>query len=199
MAFLVLLVLLPAGARAQVERAELNRALNALEISVRVLPAFTRTPRLVAVVQWLRERGRSTDPSQVTPEYVRSLQHAADLLRRQPAAVVVDDVTEELETKAEHCRALGLGMGGVVLLQVNTRRGAQTLSDWQVLYLLKIYERASDASATAFPQLSTPTEARLEPGRYWLWARDPSTGRTSDRVLVRVAGRLELPVDLPVP
>ena len=36
---------------------------------------------------------------------------------------------------------------------------------------------------------STPTEPRLEPGRYWVWARNPATGRTSERALVRVAGQ----------
>ena len=67
------------------------------------------------------------------------------------------------------------------------------------LYLLKIYERIKGASPAAFPTLSTPTEVRLDPGRYWMWARDPATGRTSDRTLVRVAGQTELPIDLPVP
>jgi len=90
-------------------------------------------------------------------------------------------------------------MGGSVLLKVNTRRGSETVRDWQVVYLLKVYEHVAGAAPIVFPSLSTPTEAALEPGRYWLWARDPTTGRTSERALVRVLGRPELAVDLPVP
>jgi len=33
-----------------------------------------------------------------------------------------------------------------------------------------------------------PTEVELEPGRYWVWADDPATGKKSDRVLVVVRG-----------
>jgi hypothetical protein len=114
-------------------------------------------------------------------------------------SAVMDDVADELEAKVEHCLQLGIGMGGSVLLNVSTRRGPQTVGDWQVLYLLKVYEYVKGADPTVFPTLSTPTRTALEPGRYWLWARDPSTGRTSERALVRVVGRTELQIDLPIP
>jgi len=81
----------------------------------------------------------------------------------------------------------------------STKRGAETVRDWQVFYLLKIYEHVKGAAPTVFPSLSTPTQSALEPGRYWLWARDPLTGRISERALVRVAGQNQLQVDLPVP
>jgi hypothetical protein len=90
-------------------------------------------------------------------------------------------------------------MGGSVVLHVNTRRGKETVGDWQVFYLLKVYEHVNGAAPIVFPSLSTPTQTALEPGRYWIWARDPSTGRTSERALLRVVGRAELNVDLPIP
>jgi len=90
-------------------------------------------------------------------------------------------------------------MGGSVVLRVNTRRQSQTINNWQVLYLLKIYEGARGTAPTTFPTLSAPAETRLEPGRYWIWARDPATGRTSERALVRVSGKQEFRIDLPVP
>jgi len=90
-------------------------------------------------------------------------------------------------------------MGGSVLLRVNTRRGSSSVNNWQVFYLLKIYETAAGTSPTTFPTLSAPAETRLEPGRYWIWARDPATGRTSERALVRVSGKQEFRIDLPVP
>ena len=109
------------------------------------------------------------------------------------------DVTSELEAKVEHCRVLGVGMGGSVLMRVNTRRRAQSVGDWQVQYLLKIYEHLAAATPCDAPRLSTPTETHGEPGRYWVWARDPATGRTTERVLVRVVGQPELAVNLFVP
>jgi hypothetical protein len=189
----------PHSAGAQVRRTDVNLAIGQLNLAVRALPPVAALPRIQAAVTWLSGRADRTDPAKVSPEYVRSLQQMAELLRTDPRSVIADDVADELDAKVEHCRQLGIGMGGSVLLSVNTRRGSQTVRDWQVFYLLKIYEHVKAASPTVFPSLSTPTQSALEPGRYWLWARDPSTGRTSERALVRVAGQTQLQVDLPVP
>jgi hypothetical protein len=186
-------------ASAQVRRTDLNLAIGQLGLAVRTLPPVAASSRIQAAVTWLTERAGSSDPAHISKEYVRSLEQIAELLRLNRRSDVIDDVAAELEAKVEHCRLLGIGMGGSVLLKVNTRRGPQTVADWQVVYLLKVYEHVDGATPTVFPSLSTPTEAALEPGRYWLWARDPTTGRTSDRALVRVLGRSELAVDLPVP
>jgi hypothetical protein len=186
-------------ASAQVRRADLNLALGQLELAVRTLPPVPALSRIQAAAKWLAGRAETTDPAQVSKEYVRSLEQIAELVRLNPRSEVMDDVAAELEAKVEHCRLLGIGMGGSVLLNVNTRRGPQTVGDWQVLYLLKVYENVKGAAPTVFPSLSTPTQAVLEPGRYWLWARDPSTGRTSERALVLVLGQTQLHLDLPVP
>lgn len=194
-----LALILPASGPAQRPGDELDVALLQLQRAVGTLPPVFRSPQLTQSVGWLKNRSAATDPAGVSGEYVRSLQRAAALLNGPLTRELVDDVAAELETKVEHCRALGIGMGGTVLVKVHTRRGPENVRDLQVLYLLKIYERLKDASPINFPRLSTPTEARIEPGRYWVWARDPATGRTSERVLVRLAGRTEFDVDLPVP
>jgi hypothetical protein len=186
------------AAGAQPRPADLDRALTDLAFALEALPSFNRPPRLRAAVEWLRRRG-ATSPEQVTEAYVRSLQQAAAIIRRNPPPPILEDVVAELEAKVEHCRSLNIGMGGTVALDVNTRRGSAVVNDWQVFYLLKIYEHIDDASSVSFPNLSAPAHATLEPGRYWLWARDPVTGRVSDRTLVRVVGRPQLTVDLPVP
>ena len=196
---IALVLTLPNVASAQVSRADLNLALGQLRLAVRALPPVAALPRIQAAVTWLSGRADTTNPAEVSQEYVRSLQQLAELLRIDRRSEVMDDVADELEAKVEHCRLLGIGMGGAVLLNVNTRRGPETVGDWQVLYLLKVYEHVTGAAATVFPGLSTPTQAALEPGRYWLWARDPSTGRTSERALVRVLGQTQLHVDLPIP
>jgi hypothetical protein len=194
----VLALMLPQTRTGQTRDAELTRVMAQLQLAVDALRPNLSPPGLAPAVQWLRRRSTQTNEN-VSEEYVRSLQRAAVLLAGNPAPEVIDDVTSELEAKVDHCRTLGIGMGGSVVLRVSTRRGPQTVSDWQVFYLLKIYEHVSTAAPVTFPALSTPTETRLDPGRYWLWARDPSTGRTSERTLIRVAGQTAFQVDLPVP
>jgi hypothetical protein len=192
-----ILLIATTSASAQTTREELTVALVQLQRAVDALGP-TRPARLNAAVQWLRGRISITNPSQVSAEYVRTLTNAAALLGGVPSAIVIDDVTEELEAKVDHCRDLGIGMGGSVKLRVNTRRGDATINNWQVFYLLKIYERSS-AAAITFATLSAPAETNVEPGRYWIWARDPATGRMSERALFRISGKEEFRIDLPVP
>jgi hypothetical protein len=189
-----------AGAGAQVPppATELRNALTALRASVNRLPDSLRSARLTGAVGWLENNYSKTRPETVSEEYARSLQRASDLLSRLPTAEAVEDVTSELEARVDHCRRLGIGMGGVVLLRVNTRHGAQVVGDWEVLYLLKFDEWLKTPPRN-FLRVSSPTEMNLEPGRYWIWARDPATQKTGNRVLVQVSGQTELMLDLPVP
>jgi hypothetical protein len=64
----------------------------------------------------------------------------------------------------------------------------------------RIFEAAGSASPDLFPQLSSPTEETLVPGRYVMWVRDPATSRVGERTVVKVGeGKKELLLDLPVP
>ena len=194
-----LLLALPLQAAGQVRASDLQETVVALSKVAESIPAALKPPGLTPSVTWMMNNIKKTDPSAVSPEYLESLRLAAELLKGSRDPRFIQDVTSELEAKVEHCRALGVGMGGSILMRVNTRSRAQSVGDWQVQYLLKIYEHIAGAAPLTFPRLSTPTETRMEPGRYWVWARDPATGRTSERVLVRVAGQPELAVDLAVP
>jgi hypothetical protein len=194
-----LALMLPAEGARQRTGEELNLALLHLQRAVRTLPPVFTSPRLVQAADWLNSRSGRTDPENVSQEYVQSLRRAAELLTGAPSRALVEDVTAELEARVEHCRSLGIGMGGSVLVKVHTRRGPEDVRDLQVLYLLKIFEYVKGSSPINFPRLSTPTETRVDPGRYWVWARDPATGRISEPVLVRLAGRTEFDVDIPVP
>jgi hypothetical protein len=180
-----------------VPAADVQAAVSMLAQSTAAVPEGLRTARLAAATQWLQNNAAKTRAENVTPEYSRSLARAAEVLRTRQTADAVEDVTRELEAKVEHCRRLGVGMGGSVLLSVNTRRGGGVVGDWQVLYLLKFDEWLKTPPRT-FPRVSSPTEMNVEPGRYWVWARDPATGTTSDRVLVEVAGQPQLLLDIPV-
>jgi hypothetical protein len=208
-AVLVLTLVVPSLLRAQVSAGALTAALSQIRDHVvaeqtvlreKPPPAIMqkRWERTRQAVDWLINRANRTNLADVTPAYLQALQRVAELTKKA-SDEQWEDAASELEAKVEHCRRLDIGMGGTILLQINTRRTGGPVGNWQVFYLLKIYEHAAGASPTNFPQLSTPTEAVIEPGRYWIWARDPATGKTSERVLVRVVGQKQLLVDLPVP
>jgi hypothetical protein len=183
---------------AQVARDELNQAIAQLERSVGRLGAAAPA-RLVESVRWLRGHAAGTDLARLSRPYLQALTYAAAALDADPTRLMIEDIADELEAKVDHCEELSIGMGGSVALRVNTRRGSDTVNNWQVFSLLKIYERAAGVSAPAFATLSAPAETQLEPGRYWIWARDPVTGRTSERTLFKIAGKQEFSLDLPVP
>ena len=199
---LVMSVTFSTTARARVQPRE--EALPAVLADLRQVVVSVDIPPparsgLLADVDWFIAESKRSSGAEITPEYIRSFTRVTELLKSRPSPETLADVAAELQAKREHCRALGVGMGGVVKLLVNTRRGSAAAPDWQVLYLLKIYEWVPGAAATNFPRLSTPTELDLEPGRYWVWARDPATGKVSERILVKAAGQRELMVDLSVP
>jgi hypothetical protein len=208
-AVVVLSLAVPSTLYAQVDSGALraallniSRAVSRQTFTVRVEPPSRvlrqRWERTQSAVDWLTNRVGKTNAADVTPEYLRALQRLAEIAK-EASDDQWEDIASELEAKVDHCRRLNIGMGGSVLLKINTRRAGGPVGDWQVVYLLKIYERVKGTAPTNFPRLSTPTEAAVEPGRYWVWARDPSTGKTSEGILVRAAGLKELLVDLPVP
>ena len=124
------------------------------------------------------------------------------LARAEPAVVqqALDAVADDLEAKLEHCRKSGGKLGGSVLVRVRTIQGAEEARKWQVFYMPRILEVSPSAVPDLFPQLSSPTEELLVPGRYLMWVRNPSTSKVGERTVVKVGeGRKELVVDLPVP
>jgi hypothetical protein len=112
----------------------------------------------------------------------------------------VSAIAEDLEVKLEHCIRSGGALGGSIAVRVRTLRGDAEIKSWQVFYMPRVFEAATNASPDLFPQLSSPTEAVLVPGRYVMWARDPATGRLGERTIVKVGeGKKDLALDLPVP
>ena len=126
-----LTLMLPDAAAGQVRAADLRLALDQLPGCGGYAATRGEVGRLVAAVDWLDRRSSATNPATVS-EYLRSLQRAANLLHALPTSDVIEDVTGELEAKVEHCRKLGIGMGGLVSLSVNTRRGGKAVSNWHV-------------------------------------------------------------------
>lgn len=112
----------------------------------------------------------------------------------------LQSVADDLEVKLEHCTKSGGKLGGSVIVRVRTLQGSEEIKSWQVFYLPRVFEAAANASPDLFPQLSSPTEEALVPGRYVMWVRDPASARLGERTVVKVGeGRKELLLDLPVP
>jgi hypothetical protein len=132
--------------------------------------------------------------------YVAALEAALEAGDARGLAATVQAVAEDLEVKLEHCMKSGGRLGGAVVVRVRTLdRGAESRS-WQVFYMPRVFEASATASPDLFPQLSSPTEDALVPGRYVMWVRDPATARLGERTVVKVGeGRTELLLDLPVP
>ena len=109
-------------------------------------------------------------------------------------------IAEDLEAKLEHCNRSGGALGGSVAVRVRTLQGGAEIKSWQVFYMPRVFEAATNASPDLFPQLSSPTEDALVPGRYVMWVRDPTAGRVGERTTVKIGeGKKNLMLDLPVP
>jgi len=132
--------------------------------------------------------------------YVAALEAALQIGDVEMLAATVEAVAEDLEIKLEHCTKSGGTLGGSVVVRVRTLQGAAERASWQVFYMPRVFEAASNASPDLFPRLSSPTEETLVPGRYIMWVRDPATAQLGERTVVKVGeGKKELLLDLPVP
>jgi len=132
-------------------------------------------------------------------DYFLSLQAMADTLQTNPEAQIVKDIADELGARREYCVLNNVGMGGSVTVHVHTRNQQKEVANWQVYYLLKIFERNPAAAPGAFLKWSSPASETIEPGRYWFWAKDPRTNSQSERKLVPLSGIQTVSVDLFVP
>ena len=156
--------------------------------------------RINNVASWYSKR---LSDSRWRPTYSRdyflSLQAMADTLQTNPEVQIVKDIADELEARREYCVLNNVGMGGSVTVHVHTRNQQKEVANWQVYYLLKIFERNPAAAPGAFLKWSSPASETIEPGRYWFWAKDPRTNSQSERKLVPLSGIQTVSVDLFVP
>jgi hypothetical protein len=132
--------------------------------------------------------------------FIATLEAALKIGDAETLAATDDAVAEDLEVKLEHCTLSGGRLGGSVVVRVRTVQAGTESRSWQVFYMPRVFEAASNASPDLFPRLSSPTEETLVPGRYVMWVRDPVTARLGERTVVKVGeGKKELLLDLPVP
>lgn len=170
---------------------------------------------IVASIQrrtsWLRGRWRSAKPNRAPDPigFRQSLAYdvavvrvAADDGSARHLVDVLRDVNDDLVEKAEHCAKSASGMATPVKVSVRTWSGKQESPNWQIFFMPKIMEFATDASsAMAFRVFSSPAVEELAPGRYIVWAKRPGPdGVTSERTTIRVGGGVTTMMqDIPVP
>ena len=172
-------------------------ATEAVRIAVR--RATTALSRLQALsAKWPAES--PDDYRDNLAEQIAALEATLKRGDAEALAATVEALAEDLEVKLEHCNQSGGRLGGSVVVRVRTVQGSAESRNWQVFYMPRIFEAAASATPDLFPQLSSPTQETLVPGRYVMWARDPTSTRLGERTVIKVGeGRQELLVDLPVP
>ncbi len=148
-----------------------------------------------------------TPEGQIPAEYVASLRLSLLSLGKAvrspeegPAFSVLQGVADDLHIKADHSRRSGIGLEGMVTVVVRTRSGEREQRNLQVLYLPKLIAVEKDTHPDSFPKFSSPTSHSLQPGRYIMWTREPSSNMTSRRTIVKVGeGNSTVEWDLPSP
>ena len=188
-----------------------------LDGAARALPAKLRSTRLLAAIDWMRGKAHGSgaarrprrprtaggpDPAWPTSRtrYMAALQRATDVLRQEPSAAAVEDVALDLEAKVAHCRRLKIGMGGTVVLRVNTRRDGVDVRNLEVQYIPKFFEfvKGGDRDQLPWREL-TRREARPRPAATCSGLVSPSVPASGALLRrVDVYGQPEVVVDLPV-
>ena len=168
-----------------------------------ILQAQRRAGGALAQLRTLSANWPAESPEDYRVNLITDLNALEGALRAgevESLAATVQALAEDLEIKLEHCTRSGGKLGGSVAVRVRTVHGSEEIKSWQVFYMPKVLEAAGNASPDLFPQLSSPTEEALVPGRYVMWVRDPSTSKVGERTVVKIGeGKKELILELPVP
>ena len=183
-----------------------QRALEVLDAIAKALPNEGET---VKHINWLRESVRGRPNARLPQASLSALDadlSALNLSSGFPESDrkrVVEVVREDLRLKAEYCRSHPDGMAAQVTLRVRTWQQGEKreASQWRVMYInapLRGF-RAADS----FPQLSSPTEVRVPPGVYLIWAQDETNpARRGPDTIVRPGSardQRDLDADLLIP
>jgi len=186
----------------------LGRYLATLQTSASTVPPAGRAvaTRARSTLTNLRELSKKW-PAQSPLDYrvnldrtVRRLQLTLEGPDQAPAPETLEALAEDLEAKLEHCLKSGGKLGGSVTVRVRTVRLGQEVANWQIFYLPRLLDTAGGVTADRFPQLSSPTQERIVPGRYVMWSTDPTSGRVGAKTVVKIGeGRQDLMIDLTVP
>jgi len=152
---------------------------NASVVQISMAAGNERAANLLASIQastkFLRDRWTHSMQHQPIPKtYVESLQLDADTLgglvaRKLNAAdaiAILQDVADDLEIKAAHCKASPKGWASVISVNVNTIKQGNAIAGLEVWYVPKGWADVPDRWMRC-AKLSSPAVAeQLPPGNY---------------------------------
>jgi len=132
---------------------------------------------ILASTTFLRDRWtHSLEHPPIPKSYVDSLQLDADTLASLPARklsdqdlnAILQDVADDLQVKAAHCKASPKGWASVITVNINTVRQGNPVAGMEVWYVPKGWADVPDRW-TRCSKLSNPAVAgALPPGKYML-------------------------------
>jgi hypothetical protein len=158
-------------------------------------------------LSWLEEEANKWTPKTVNEG--RALRESFELMRRSIRGVANDEakvrrlltlIAEDLQDKAEYCRAEGLGRERQIQV-VTKREGITEVKGLEVFYLPKFLEADVTAKPQRFEGFSSPVKGSLTAGRYWIWAKESGVGgRNGERRDSRVNQAVPLgPIEVLAP
>ena len=156
-------------------------------------------------VNWLRTSLTPEGPNaamldglRADAEALRNAQQGDERERRALLEATFDD----LRLKRAYCRERPERMNALVRLTVQTWDGPTEAHRWQVAYVNAPLAILHRDQFQPFPKFSSPTEVRLPPGRYMVWAQDPQNAAKrgpAKEVALGQNGAGEVQADIVVP
>lgn len=156
-------------------------------------------------VNWLRTSLTPEGPNRAMldgliadAEALGNAQPGDDSQRRAVITAAFDD----LRLKRMYCRERPERMNALVKFTVKTWDGTTEVHQWQVAYLNAPLAILHRDQFQPFPKFSSPTEVRLPPGRYMVWAQDPRNAAKrgpATEVALGQNGAAEVQADIVVP
>ncbi len=178
----------------------LPAVLRRLLTAANALPPGSLRDRIIQPTTWLLNNANQYRG--ITTDYLGELTRCEQIVEHPPEKdrdIALGDVADDLNLKVEHCRVLGIGMGGKVRILVTTKQGNQPVNDWQILYLPKIFQHAPGITPGLVPGWTSPARESVEPGRYLLWAREPNSKKATEPIVISLSGQEVVPIDIAVP
>jgi len=156
-------------------------------------------------VNWLRTSLTPEGPSRAMLDGLiadaDALGNAQQSDERQRRALI-EATFDDLRLKRAYCREKPERMNALVKFTVKTWDGTSEVHQWQVAYLNAPLAILHRDQFQPFPKFSSPTEVRLPPGRYMVWAQDPRNAAKrgpSTEVALGQNGAAEVQADIVVP
>jgi hypothetical protein len=156
-------------------------------------------------VNWLRTSLTPEGPSRAMLDGLRAdadaLGNAQQGDERERRALI-EATFDDLRLKRVYCRERPERMNALVRLTVQTWDGTTEVHQWRVAYLNAPLAILHRDQFQPFPKFSSPTEVRLPPGRYMVWAQDPRNAAVrgpATEVALGQNGSAEVKADIVVP